>query len=56
MVEVVNQEVKHEPQDLPKPCNNRKCCGRYMFYAEIDSERVILPLTKVDVKTELRGA
>lgn len=53
MVDQVNNE---EALAYPKPCNNKKCCGRYLFYAEVENKRVLLPLTKVDVKAELRGA
>ena len=41
---------------FPKPCNNKRCCGKYLFYAEVEKSRVLMPLTKVDVKAELRGA
>ena len=43
---------------MPKLCSNKKCCGKYLFYAEMgeDKKKVLLPLTKVDVKSELRGS
>ena len=55
---MVEQAVIEKARYLiaPKPCNNNKCCGRYLFYAEVDENRVLLPLKKVDVKAELRGA
>ena len=42
---------------MPKLCQNKKCCGKFIFYAEKeDKSKVLLPLKKVDVKSELRGA
>ena len=50
------QEVKEVSKDLPKLCQNKKCCGKYLFFAEKDDKKVLLPLSKVDIKSELRGA
>ena len=33
---------------------NRHC--KYALYSELDKQKVLLPLTKVDVKSEIRGA
>ena len=44
-------------KEMPKLCQNKKCCGKYVFYAEMeDKKKVLVPLTKVDVKSELRGS
>lgn len=57
MVEVVqaDQSAIVAP---PKLCKNRKCCGKYVFFAKkADSEeKELLPLKKVDVKSEIRGS
>ena len=45
-----------EPQKVPKPCRNNKCCGKYLFYAEKAGERQLVPLKKVNIKAELRGS
>ena len=42
---------------MPGFCKNPRCCGRYTFYAENEGgEKILMPLSKVEVKTELRGA
>ena len=38
------------------PCKNSKCCGKYLLYANQGEQKVLLPLTKAKIKTELRGA
>ena len=55
MVESTNASASKE---MPKPCSNKKCCGKYIFFAEVgeDKKKVLVPLTKVDVKSELRGS
>ena len=40
---------------LPKFSTNPKN-GRYTLFSEKDGEKVLVPLSKVDVKTEIRGA
>ena len=45
-----------EEQQLPSLCKNSKCCGRYSLFAENNGEMFLMPLQKVDVKTELRGS
>ena len=47
----------------PKLCKNFKCCGgKYLFYAEKEmgegqpKDKFLLPLSMVDIKSELRGA
>ena len=52
-VPTVPQEVKDV---IPVPCKNNKCCGKYLFYAVKDDQKVLMPLTKVDIKVEIRGA
>ena len=41
---------------MPKLCKNAKCCGRYAFYAGEGDAKMLMPLTKVSVNCELRGA
>lgn len=41
---------------MPKLCQNQKCCGKYLFFAEQGQQKYLLPLKKVDVKSELRGS
>ena len=54
---MVEQKVKEESQEIaPVPCKNNKCCGKYLFYAEKNDQRILMPLTKVDISTEIRGA
>lgn len=57
MVEAQKEEQAATKAELiaPKACNNRKCCGKYILFAEVEKERILIPLTKVDVKAELRG-
>ena len=45
-----------ESGDPPKLCQNKKCCAQYILFAEKDNQKVLLPLKKVDIKSELRGA
>ena len=60
MVEVVNKEkdtsVPQIKDQMLVPCKNSKCCGKYLFYANQGDQKVLLPLTKAKIKTELRGA
>ena len=55
MVEA-QEEVKMVSRDLPKLCQNHKCCGKYMLFAEVGHQQVLMPLSKVEIKSELRGA
>ena len=49
--------VEHKKsKEAPKLCKNSKCCGKYLFYAEKDGEKQLIPLKNVDIKAELRGA
>ena len=51
MVECYKEEI------FAEPCNIPKCCGKYLFYAEAaEGKKVLIPLTKVDVKVEIQGA
>ena len=49
-------EAQNASKELPKLCTNKKCCGKYLFYAEKEDKKILLPLTKVSIKSELRGA
>ena len=66
MVEESNQlEVQHSVPDealqpwkpglLPR-INDKVSRRKYLFYAEKDDEKVLLPLKSIDIKSELRGA
>ena len=43
------------PQTLPEMRDGNKYC-KYAMFAQKDGQKVLLPLTKVDVKGEIRGA
>ena len=43
-------------QELPKLCKNAKCCGQYTLASLLDDEKILLPLTKAEIRSELRGA
>ena len=47
-----------ESKSAPKLCKNKKCCGKYVFFAKkADSEeKELLPLKRVDIKSEIRGS
>lgn len=46
-----------EKKEGLKLCKNNRCCGKYLFYAEKEEgKRELVPLKKVDIKAELRGA
>ena len=50
-------ELEEQLDKLPKICNNKKCCGKQMqMVTEILEETVLVPLKKVEVRSELRGA
>ena len=44
-----------ESKSAPKLCKNKKCCGKYVFFAKkADSEeKELLPLKRVDIKSEI---
>ena len=56
MVEEIAKEVEAVTAELPKVCKNSKCCGRYALFAEQGENELLMPLTKVTVKSELWGA
>jgi len=41
--------------EMPKLCANRRCCGSFAFYATNGDDKLLLPLKKIDVKSELCG-
>ena len=47
-----------ESKAAPQLCKNKKCCGKYVFFAKKanSEEKELLPLKKVDIKTEIRGS
>ena len=54
----VTSEGPRPKVDLPetlKLCANRRCCGSFAFYATNGDDKLLMPLKKVDVKSELCG-
>ena len=41
--------------DMPKLCTNPKCCAKFAFFVENGNEKLLLPLKKVVIKSELLG-
>ena len=42
--------------EMPRLCKNPKCCAKFAFYAKNGEDKWLLPLRKVHIESELRGA
>ena len=52
---MVDNQVQNQENTL-KLCKNKKCCGKYLFFAKKEGEKVLLPLKRVAVKSRIHGA